>query len=283
MMPMLLLAAAVITGPIEGGAHGQPFGAMTATELTQAGYVEAEYFVSGEATSYKAAGPFTIDGLWRAAPAATAGYKVRLLVRRPADAKKFNGVVIVEWLNVTALSEGAADFLQMREELIREGYAWVGVGAQAAGVNSPRTGLKEWDKVRYGSLIQPGDAYPYDIFSQAGRALREKPSVDALGGLPVRKLIAVGRSQSAFRLVTYINAVHPLARVYDGYFVHSRGANATGLSAEGMARDADAPVPAGAHLRADIDVPVLDLQTEGDMLALRSHLTRQDPSRHYRR
>ena len=31
----------------------------------------------------------------------------------------------------------------------------------------------------------------------------------------------------------------------------------------------------GAHIRTDIDVPVLDLQTEGDMVALRAHLTHQ--------
>jgi hypothetical protein len=93
----------------------------------------------------------------------------------------------------------------------------------------------------------------------------------------------VGRSQSAFRLVTYINAVHPLAKVYDGYLVHSRGANAAGLTSEGLVREADSPVPAGARIRADVGVPVLDLQTEGDMLALRSHLARQEPGRHYRR
>lgn len=278
-----LLAAAVITGPIEGGEHRQPFGAMAAADLAQAGYTEAEYFVSGTATSYKAAGPLMVDGVWRVAPAATAGYQVRLLVRRPVDHKKSNGVVIVEWLNVTALSEGAADFSQMQEELIREGYAWVGVGAQSAGVNSPRTGLKDWDKTRYGSLVHPGDAYSYDIFSQASQVMRKKSTVDPLGGITVRKVIATGRSQSAFRLVTYINAVHPLAHVYDGYLVHSRGGNAAGLTSDGMVRDAEAPLPVGGHIRADLDVPVLDLQTEGDMLALRSHLTRQEPSRHYRR
>ena len=96
-------------------------------------------------------------------------------------------------------------------------------------------------------------------------------------------MIATGRSQSAFRLVTYINAVHPLAHPFDGYLVHSRGANASGFKAEGLARDAENAVPPGAHIRTDIDVPVLDLQTEGDMVALRAHLTRQPPFAHYRR
>jgi hypothetical protein len=278
-----LVAAAVLTGPITGGDRGQPFSAMTPADLTQAGYTEAEYFFGGTASAFKATAPLGLDGVWAVAPDTTAPYKVRMLVRRPADPNKFNGIVIVEWLNVTALAEGAADFMQMQEELLRQGYAWVGVGAQAAGVSSPRSGLKDWDRTRYGSLVHPGDAYSYDIFSQAAQALRQPTDVNALGGLSIRKMIATGRSQSAFRLVTYINAVHPQTHLFDGYLVHSRGANASGLKADGLARDTENAVPAAAHLRTDIDVPVLDLQTEGDMVALRAHLTHQAPFAHYRR
>ena len=282
LMPFVL-AAAVVTGPITGGDHGEPFSAMPPAALTQAGYIEAEYFFGGTATAFAPTGPLTADGAWAVKPGTTAEYRVRMLVRRPADASRFNGIVIVEWLNVTALLEGAADFMQMQEELLRQGYAWVGVGAQAAGVNSPRSGLKDWDGARYGSLVHPGDAYSYDIFSQAADALRHSKGTHPLGGLAIRKVLATGRSQSAFRLVTYINAVHPLTHLFDGYLVHSRGANASGFKAEGLARDAENPIPAGAHIRTDVDVPVLDLQTEGDMVALRAHLTHQPPFAQYRR
>jgi len=180
------------------------------------------------------------------------------------------------------MQEGGADFLQMKEEIEREGYAWVGVGAQASGVNTPRTGLKAWDSARYGSLVHPGDAYSYDIFSQAAQAVRHPSGTNPLAGLQVRTMIATGRSQSAFRLVTYINAFHPQAHLFDGYLVHSRGSNAAGLTAEQLARDSD-PIPAGAHIRADVDVPVFDLQTEGDIVTLRAHLTHQAPGPHYRR
>lgn len=279
----LFAAAAILTGPITGGDRGQPFSAMPPAELTQAAYTESEFFLSGTATAFTPSAPPAMDGRWTVTPGTTAAYKVRMLVRRPADAKKFNGFVVVEWLNVTANLEGAADFMQMQEELLRQGYAWVGVGAQAAGVNSPRTGLKDFDKARYGSLVHPGDAYSYDIFSQAADALRHPAGPNPLGGLAIRKMIATGRSQSAFRLVTYINAVHPLTHLFDGYLVHSRGANASGFSAEGLTRDAENAIPPGAHIRTDVDVPVLDLQTEGDMVALRAHLTRQPPFAHYRR
>ncbi|HZR24622.1 MAG TPA: alpha/beta hydrolase domain-containing protein [Vicinamibacterales bacterium] len=272
MMPFVL-AAAIVTGPITGGDRGQPFAAMRAADLAAAHYTEEEFFITGTASSYKASGPLAVDGRWTVTPNTTAPFNIRVLVRRPADAKAFNGVVLVEWLNVTALAEGAADFMQMQEEILRAGYAWVGVGAQAAGVNSPRSGLKDWDKARYGSLQHPGDAYAYDIFTQAAQAMKR----------PNEVMIATGRSQSAFRLVTYINAVHPLTHAFAGYLVHSRGAQASGLSAEGLATDADKAVPPGAHIRTDIDVPILDVQTEGDMVALRAHLTHQDAFPKYRR
>jgi len=57
-----------------------------------------------------------------------------------------------------------------------------------------------------------------------------------LGELKVRKLIADGESQSAYRLVTYVNAVHPVARVYDGFLVHSRGAGAERVSSSSPTR-----------------------------------------------
>jgi hypothetical protein len=173
------------------------------------------------------------------------------------------------------------------------------VGAQASGVNTPGSGLKAWDPARYGTLLHPGDRYSYDIFSQAAQALRHPSGLNPLelssaGQLEdgdhererehdqALKVLATGRSQSAFRLVTYINAIHPLAHLFEAFLVHSRGRNAAGLTAEQLAAD-PVPIPSGAHLRIDTDVPVLDVQTEGDMTALRSHLTRQAPNAHYRR
>lgn len=271
----------VVTGPITGGTQGAAFGALPAETLASAGYVENEYFFEGVATSYARVDTWTVDGKWTTTPADSADYRVRMLVRRPAKARDFNGIVVVEWLNVTALAEGAADFLHMQEEILREGYAWVGIGAQAAGVNSV-VGLKAWDAERYGSLVHPGDRFSYDIFSQAAQALVHPEGVNPLRLRPLA-VLATGRSQSAFRLVTYINAFHPAAGLFDGFLVHSRGVNAAGLAAEGLAADTPVPMPAGAHIRADTRVPVLDVQTEGDMTALRSHLTRQSPNRYYRR
>ena len=277
------LPRATVQGPISGGDRGQPFGSLGAAGLP-ASYVEGEWFLSGTATSYAKVNEWRTDGLWELTPDETEPFTVRMLVRRPAEPSAFNGIVVVEWLNVTARTEGAADYSQMEDELLREGYAWIGVGAQAIGINAPGTGLKAWDPGRYERLGHPGDRFSYDIFSQAARAIRDAAAPGGpLGGLSVEYLLAAGRSQSAFRLVTYLNAIHRRDRLFDGYFVHSRGANAAGLTAESLAGDEPDPIPPGARIRADIGVPVFDLQTEGDMVTLGSHRTRQPPSQTYRR
>jgi hypothetical protein len=44
--------------------------------------------------------------------------------------------------------------------------------------------------------------------------------VNLLGNLNVKNVIATGHSQSAFRLTTYYNAIHPLENVVDGFVLH---------------------------------------------------------------
>jgi hypothetical protein len=104
--------------------------------------------------------------------------------------------------------------------MLSAGYIWVGVSAQRNGVNSA-TGLRAWSPQRYGSLdVTAGgtvtdDSLSYDIFSQAAKALIAPQGADPVGGLKVKTLIATGQSQSASRLATYANSVHPIAPVYD--------------------------------------------------------------------
>ncbi len=59
------------------------------------------------------------------------------MVRRPVDPATFNGTVIAEWYNVSNQWDQEVDWFQTHEHLVREGYAWVGVSAQRAGVHSP--------------------------------------------------------------------------------------------------------------------------------------------------
>src|SRR5262245_39360047 len=180
--------------------------------LADVGYVEDEQLIAGNATSYRQSGPWLQDGVWAVEPADTQSFHTRLLIRRPADPARFNGVVVVEWLNVTGGSDLDALFRPLHTELLQKGYAWVGVSAQKAGVDD----LVRRNPSRYWSLHHPGDAYAFDIFTRAGRAVAD-PASTVLGGLDPSLILAAGSSQSAAALLTYINAVHPVSRIYDGF------------------------------------------------------------------
>lgn len=249
-------AEPAVTGPITGG-----LGIIqlegTAFSLSSVGYSQSEYFLSGTASSYAPVSPLTSSGEWDVAPSTTAPYTTRIVVDTPSNPAKFNGTVVVEWLNDTAGFDTAAEWIAAHDELIRAGYAWVGVSAQAAGVDA----LKEVDPVRYAALSHPGDSYSYDIFSQAGQAIWDD-SAQVLGGLTPNKLIAAGESQSAFRLTTYIDAIQPLVHVYDGFLVHSRGGSGAPLS---QSPQASYPDPSVVDFRPDLGVPVLAVETETDL------------------
>ena len=274
--------SATVSGPVTGGGgiplvfSSQPADALNGTpvfDLGSVGYKQEEFFVEGTANAYTPTSTLTTDGHWTVQPSSQAAYKTRVVVNRPVDARDFNGTVIVEWLNVSGGADASPDWGHTHVELIRRGYAWVGVSAQAVGVNQLKcpdpplptcpgsvAGPRPGDAARYGSLNHPGDSYSYDMFSQAGQAIRDNTRL-VLGGLRPQHLIAVGESQSAGRLVTYINAVHPLVDVYDGFLVHSRGAGSAPLA---QAPLPNLPTPVPSLIRDDL-VPVLFFQTETDV------------------
>jgi hypothetical protein len=141
--------------------------------------------------------------------------------------------------------------------------------------------LKKAFPSRYGVLTHPGDAWSFDIFSRAGTVLRGPEGSALLGSLPAR-LLAVGESQSASFLVTYVNGIDPLAAVFDGFLVHSRGGIPAGL--DGIRIRDVRPEGDGARgsatlapecIRDDARVPVLVLQTETDVLVLGAGMVAQ--------
>jgi hypothetical protein len=245
---------------VTGGKGAIVLPGTTQFNLSAVGYAQSEYFLSGTAASYAPVTPLGPDGKWRVRPATTAPYTTRIVVYRPASRARFNGTVIVEWLNVSGGVDAAPDWLYTHNELIRDGFAWVGISAQAGGVAADKAA----DPVRYAALSHPGDSYSYDIFSQAGQAVRDDATA-ILGGLRPRTVLAEGESQSAFRLTTYIDAVQPLAHEYDGFLVHSRGASSAPLS---QSPQADIPAPSVVFFRPGLGVPVLTVETETDLLGL---------------
>jgi hypothetical protein len=263
-------APATISGPIGGAPVAV---ATTAFDLADVGYQQSEFFMSGTASSYEPTAPLTTDGHWTVTPAATAPYTTRLIVYRPSDPSRFNGTVYVEWLNVSTGADFAADWLFAHTEVLRQGAVYVLVSAQRAGVNT----AKAASPTRYGPLSHPGDSFSYDIFSQAGQAIKDSAST-LLGGLTPERLLGIGESQSANRFTTYVNAVQPVADVYDGFLPHSRIGAAAPLS---QSPQADVPAPEGTRMRDD-QVPVLDFQSETDAAGNAPNTLQQPDSDLYR-
>ncbi len=286
--------AADLSEEISGG-NGPFIGAAVAAKLEEFGYVEREYVASGTASSYTPTIPLSGDGRWAFEPDGSAPYRTRILVRHPANAADFSGTVVVEWLNVSGGVDANPDYASFEEEVTRQGHAWVGVSAQLIGIAGGPVlvvapgaeefagkGLKGIDPARYGSLAHPGDGFSFDIFTQVARALRQGGA--ALGGLQPRWLLAAGESQSALALTTYYNGLQPLTDAFDGFFVHSRASVGLPLVGPGEYADlvggfATAPV----IFRTDLDIPVLDLQAEGDVTSiLQSVVVRQPDSDRFR-
>lgn len=271
---LVTVPAADLEGPVEG----PPVIVSTFFDLGALGYVQEEFFVSGTANAYVNVNELQPDGFWQVQADTRANYRTRAVVIRPIDAADFNGTVLVEWLNVSAGFDSAPDWGMLHTELIRSGYAWVGLSAQEVGVTSlldgsaaQLVGIVAGD--RYASLSHPGDGYSYDIYSQVGQALRTPGATPLLGDLAAQTILAAGESQSAGRLMTYINALAPIHGIYDGYFVHSRTTGSSPL--QGGIFDATIATPEVVRVRTDIDKPVMMLQTETDLFVLGSYPSNQ--------
>ncbi len=255
-VPTPTVAGPVATPLAANRVQGFPYTA-SAVDLRSHGYTEKEYFVSGTARAYSPVGTLGSDGQWTVAQSSTAPYKTRILVRRPINMRRFSGNVVVEWMNATTGRDLDVGWTFGYHGMLHDHDIYVGVTTQGLPITSP-TGLIAWDPQRYGSLSIPNDAYSYDIFSQVGKALLSAQNSDVLGGARPRDLIAYGDSQSAFRLVTYVDAIQPRDRVYDSFLVHSRfGAPAplnTGVTE-----------PSSTIIRSDPAAKVLTLETESDI------------------
>jgi Alpha/beta hydrolase domain len=199
--------AAVPTPTVEAAPPGAIFNAPP-VDLAARGISEKEFFFSGT----------TAQG----------AYKSRMIVRRPINPKRFNGTVVVEWMNASSGNDLDVDFLSLLPLMVAEGYAYVAVTSQQVTVNFLRNYVPL--QPRYASLfmdeLQPAQPAAFEVFSQAGMALLNNGAgVDPLGGLEAKRLIAIGQSQSSSRLTTYINTIHDLTLepVYDGIIPHAGG------------------------------------------------------------
>ncbi len=268
--------------PPGSGTHGYPYDAVPTTpsfagaptiNLASYGYVEQEFTVSGTTNIYRESGIWGPDGKWNVSVAQSGvPYTTRLLVRYPTNPAKFNGTVVVEWLNDTTGGDQDPVWSEIYKQVFSQGYAYVGVTAQTAGMNE----LKSWDSERYGALGDSNDGQSYDIFTQAAEAVRDD-SATLLGGLQPARVIGMGDSQSAFRLVTYVNAIQPISHAFNGFITIGRAVVAAPI---GSGLVALSPLP--ALIRTDSTTPMIQLNTEGDIEELGAAFSRQPDNTYLR-
>lgn len=287
MAALALAGQASAAPPAVKSLPGTPVLSLGAFDPAAAHYSVEEFIISGTATSYKALSPPDAKGRWHVAAADTAPYVTRVVVIRPLDAKSFNRSVMVEWLNESGGFDFPPTWNMARRELIRSGSAYVAVSAQAVGVEGGKTifgteakGLKHTDAARYGMLSHPGDAYSFSIFSQVAALLKSKHAGGVLGDLTPKQVTAAGESQSAGYLTTYVNAVDPLARAYDGFLIYSRFGTAAQLDGSGMIK----PGPVQfVKMYENLRAPTMIVETETDVLGPFGYWGARQPDQKYLR
>ncbi|MFK5689080.1 alpha/beta hydrolase domain-containing protein [Ornithinimicrobium sp. LYQ92] len=256
------LASANVEGPMTDGPHSravvlEPYG----TERTPTyDYVQEEYFVSGEA--------------------AGAPYRTRILVRRPAQVQRANGLVVAE---VSHIWGGTSVWRALNRHLMRHGYTWVEIDSQAPSAMDLIAGA---DPDRYRSMTftegplasdfaatipytpdpAPEDlAREYDSFkqrwweatpqsfeiiAQVSRALRA--GLPGLSGWTARRIFLAGISQTGGVVRKFIEEHHQRQSAggtpaFDGYL----------------------PAASGGAALPDIDVPVIELLGEAEFQSVR--------------
>jgi hypothetical protein len=273
----------MIGDPVEG----EPTLYSVAFDLRSVGYAVEEYFVEGLATSYREVGSWDAGGRWEVSSSDRAEFRTRIVVYRPADPHASNGTAIVEWLNVTGGLDVPDILLPTQRHLFRDGFTWVGISTQYVGIHGggimPGIGLKQMAPDRYGDLCHPGDEYCYDMFTQIGDAVRDLLS--RRHALSVDRTIAVGGSQSACYLTTYINALDPHDRVFDAFALQGRGGKGAPIGGweplaplnQPVADNRRARLMGRDRIRLDGRVPVMIVQSETDVLGAMCFLqARQD-------
>jgi len=283
--------------PATSGEHGYPYDAvpppsgvvgepkLNTTFMSHHGYVEREFKMSGTTNVYRENGneeafnfgtAWNSNGNWEIAVSQSGvPYTTRLLVRYPSPSSttKFNGTVIFEWTNVTTGGDQDPVWSEIGEEAIRQGYAFVGVTAQKAGMED----LARWDPKRYAGLGDSNDGQSYSIFTQAAEAAKAD-SATLLGGLTPKREIGMGDSQSAFRVDTYVNAFQPVTQAFNGFIAVGRAVTAAPI---GNGLISTSPFP--ARIRTDKNTtPFIELNTQGDITELDAAAARQSDNNYLR-
>jgi hypothetical protein len=262
-------------GPIPVSTESYPFLAANRTtpdfDLSKAGYIEEEYFITGTANVYdwSADGAITVK-------TPDAPYATRVLVRRPRTG--FSGTVIVEPMYPTRRFDWSMMWGFSHDYIIESKHAWVGITMPGS-----IDGLKRFNPTRYASLAFANPSPNTPCAGARGNAplLEEGLKWDALSQVGAWLKSEAMRAQYLFLstqggdVSTYANAIHANLQngrpVYDGYLLKAPFA---------MTRiNQCAPPPAandGRQIVRNVGVPVIAVTAQGEIIGGSYPLRRED-------
>ena len=272
-----------VTGPVAVTADSRPFLAsadgLPPIDLGRLGYLEQEFVVSGVANVYDWAADGSVNVKTPNAP-----YTTRILVRRSSNPSRFSGAVIVEPMFPARRWDWSMIWGYSHDHFIDHGDAWVGVTLPASAA-----GLQKFNPTRYAALsfknptpdascaTGRGPAAPsdgeeglrWDMLSQVGVLLKSSGAGRPLNGLKVQALYLTTQGGD---LTTYMNAIHPRARldnakpVYDGYLAKAP------FSAARINQCAAAPAANDPRQAVkNVGVPVIAVAAQGEVLGTYSY------------
>ncbi len=248
------------------------------------GYVQEEFFFSGDVDVFDYdqhpgdRGAFPGERL--VAMQSDVPYKTRMVVLRPTKAKKFNGTVVVEFMNSTGGRDNAVMWTVSADYFTREGIVFIGVttsGNQAmarllAGCGPAPFFPSCGTRYSGNGLVISNNGQEYEIISQLVTAL--KSGIPNQIPLPtsfpsVERVIVTAESQQAGSVITYATQFHFPG--VDGYLpLSNTGARAlrSGLptcSATSPAYPGCVAVPTDRRIRTDLPVPTYQILAETDV------------------
>ena len=187
----LATASSEVTGP--GKFFETLMELKPADDVAHFGYVTKEYFVSGSSNGQP--------------------YKTRIVIRKPSDIGKFNGLILGESMHPSG-NPWMFHFTHV--------YSMTNGVIGLEILTSNPAGFVAFNSERYKDLVIPNGS-ANDIIAQVGALIKSKRADNPLNGLPIRKMILTGSSASAGVAFNFLANAHMVQRlegmkpIFDGF------------------------------------------------------------------